>query len=60
MTTTFGTSDIITAPPRLHVRSRFVDDVDPGPGFPFESKCMCSDLIRSAAATQAEHLTQVT
>ena len=37
MTTTFGTSDILSAPPRLHVRSRFVDDVDPGPGFPFES-----------------------
>src|SRR5699024_9065254 len=37
MTTTFGTSDIITAPPHLHVRSRFVDDVDPGPGFPFQS-----------------------
>ena len=37
MTTTFGTSDILSAPPRLHVQSRFVDDVDPGPGFPFES-----------------------
>ena len=37
MITTFSTSDICTAPPRLHVRSRFVDDVEPGPGFPFES-----------------------
>ncbi|MDN5805963.1 MAG: isochorismate synthase [Brevibacterium sp.] len=37
MTTTFSTSDISAAPPRLHVRSRFVDDVEPGPGFPFES-----------------------
>ncbi|AZL05089.1 isochorismate synthase [Brevibacterium aurantiacum] len=37
MTTTFSTSDICTAPPRLHVSSRFVDDVEPGPGFPFES-----------------------
>lgn len=37
MTKTFGTSDILAAPPRLHVRSRFVDDVDPGPGFPFEA-----------------------
>jgi menaquinone-specific isochorismate synthase len=37
MTTTFGTSDILASPPHLNVRSRFVDDVDPGPGFPFES-----------------------
>lgn len=37
MTTTFDTSDIFAAPPQLRVRSRFVDDVDPGPGFPFES-----------------------
>ena len=37
MTLTFGTSDILSAPPRLRVRTRFVDDVDPGPGFPFES-----------------------
>ncbi|WP_181274770.1 isochorismate synthase [Brevibacterium oceani] len=37
MTTTYGTSDILAAPPRLNVASRFVDDVDPGPGFPFES-----------------------
>ncbi|MGC3023045.1 MULTISPECIES: isochorismate synthase [unclassified Brevibacterium] len=37
MTTTLGTSDILAAAPRLNVRSRFVDDVDPGPGFPFES-----------------------
>lgn len=37
MTTTYGTSDILAAPPHLNVASRFVDDVDPGPGFPFES-----------------------
>ncbi|MCD1287045.1 isochorismate synthase MenF [Brevibacterium sp. GP-SGM9] len=37
MTTTFTASAITSAPQRLHVRSRFVDDVDPGPGFPFES-----------------------
>src|SRR5699024_11158215 len=37
LTTTCGTRDITTAPPALHVRSRFVDDVDPGPGFPFQS-----------------------
>ncbi|MCM1013535.1 MULTISPECIES: isochorismate synthase [unclassified Brevibacterium] len=37
MTTTLSASDIATATPRLQVRSRFVDDVDPGPGFPFGS-----------------------
>ncbi|MEW1989157.1 isochorismate synthase [Brevibacterium casei] len=37
MTTTLSSSDITADTPRLTVRSRFVDDVDPGPGFPFES-----------------------
>ena len=37
MTTTLTASDIATAAPQLLVRSRFVDDVDPGPGFPFAS-----------------------
>ncbi|RAD66587.1 isochorismate synthase, partial [Burkholderia multivorans] len=37
MTTTLSSSDITADTPRITVRPRFVDDVDPGPGFPFES-----------------------
>ncbi len=37
MTTTYGYADIAAQVPHLRVSSRFVDDVDPGPGFPFES-----------------------
>lgn len=37
MTTTYDCADIAAQTPRLQVNSRFVDDVDPGPGFPFES-----------------------
>src|SRR5699024_8894326 len=37
ITTTFGTSAILPAPPHLPVRARFVDDVDRGRGFPFQA-----------------------
>ncbi len=39
MTTTLSSSDITADTPRLTVRSRFVDDVDPGPGSPSNPAC---------------------